>query len=57
VSDRGKGCAMMFGIVLVMVTGVVMVLFVYLPLRLFVGVRRLLGGGPLSRPHPRNRRD
>jgi len=34
---------MVFGVVLVMLTAVVMFLFVYLPLKLLNGVRRLFG--------------
>jgi hypothetical protein len=57
-SNAKQGCVMLFAIPLVVLTAVVMFLFVFLPLRLFIGVAGLLGFKKrLSRPHPRNRRD
>jgi len=41
--DTGKGCVMILAIPLVMLTAVLMFVFVYLPLRLFIGAARLLG--------------
>jgi hypothetical protein len=56
--DLKKGCAFGIGMLVVMATGVVMFVFVYLPLQLFLGILRLFGADKrISRPRPRNRRD
>jgi hypothetical protein len=56
--DLKKGCAFGIGMLVVMATGVVMFVFVYLPLRLAIGVAKLFGlDKRISRPRPRNRRD
>ena len=56
--DLKKGCAFGIGMLVVMVTGVAMFLFVYLPLTLTLRVLKLFGlDKRINRPRPRNRRD
>ena len=56
--DLKKGCAFGIGMLVVVATGVVMFVFVYLPLQILVGILKLFGVDKrINRPRPRNRRD
>jgi hypothetical protein len=56
--DLKKGCAFGIGMLVVMATGVVMFVFVYIPLTLTHRVLKLFGVDKrINRPRPRNRRD